>query len=148
MTPRTLAELRKLHTRAVDARNSYQEALERDDSKILTTLFQELLALHTTHVAGLCDEIEKNAAPAADEGSIIGAVNKTIMGVRSYFGGLGPAVLPSLIDSEEQNIAFYRDALKGVDSERVAGLLASQKLAIENQVARMRKDQMKLQDAG
>ena len=99
----TLDHLKSLQTGAIDARNGYEEALEG----------QQLSA----------------AGEKPDEsGSFMSTVHRTIMDVRSLFGGLDDSVLPGLIDGEKRNVAAYDEALnKTRPSAELAGLLADQR---------------------
>jgi len=131
--------LKSLHTRAIDARNGYDEALEDAEGKGLTPLFRDMAALHGSHAAELEAALNRRGETAGEDGSFMSTVHRTIMSVRGLFGGLGESVLPGLIDGEERNASSYEDAL-GLpdypDAERA--MLTAQKARIEAALARMR----------
>ena len=111
-----LDHLKSLHTSAVDARNGYREALKdaegkEAESKAMTALFRDMIALHDSHAAELARELTRRNELADDEGSFMTTVHETIMDVRSMFGGLDESVLPGLIDGEKRNVAKYDAAL-------------------------------------
>lgn len=130
--------LKSLHTSAIDARNGYQEALEDAKGRGMTPLFHDMIALHQGTAGELARELTKANQIADDEGSFMTVVHKTIMDIRSLFNGLGPSVLPGLIDGEKRNISKYDDALKDAKMPRdVAGLLTAQRGKIAQKVAEM-----------
>jgi uncharacterized protein (TIGR02284 family) len=131
--------LKSLHTRAIDARNGYDEALEDAEGKGLTPLFREMIALHAGHAAELEAALNRHGEKADHDGSFMSSVHRTIMSVRGLFGGLDDSVLPGLIDGEERNASGYADALglpEVPDSERA--MLQTQKSRIDAALARMR----------
>jgi uncharacterized protein (TIGR02284 family) len=100
----TLIEgLQPLHTRAIDAGHCYQEAL--DDAQVhgLTTLFKNMIALHTLNADELATAMGSAGGKADDEGSFMSVVHHTIMDVRSMFGGIGVSVLPGLIERDAKH---------------------------------------------
>ncbi len=108
---KVLDEFKSLHTAAIDSINGYEEARRDAVGGGVTSLFQELIALHTKNAADLAAELTRSGAPASDDGSFMTTVNRTIMGVRSLFGGLGESVVPGLIDGEQRNVSHYERAL-------------------------------------
>ena len=109
-------ELKSLHTAAIDARNGYEEALHDAEGKGMTPLFHEMIALHTKNANDLAAELRKAGEQADDDGSFMSAIHRTVMSVRSMFGGLDDSVLPGLIDGEKRNVAHYDDALEIADT--------------------------------
>ena len=105
--------LKTLHTAAIDARNGYQEALEDAEGKGMTPLFRDMVALHQRHADDLSRVLMQAGEKPDDTGSFMSTVHKTIMDVRSLFGGLDDGVLPGLIDGEKRNIAKYDRGING-----------------------------------
>lgn len=131
-------KMKSLHTSAIDARNGYQEALDDAEGKGLTSLFRDMIALHQRNANELARELTRSNEIADDDGSFMGVVHKTIMGVRSLFNGLDESVLPGLIDGEKRNVAKYDDALKTVGTmANVASLLTEQRGKIAKKIALM-----------
>ena len=105
-------QLKALHTRAIDARNGYQEAVEDADGKGLTPLFGDMIRLHTGHADQLAQALREAGVAPDDDGSFMSTIHRTIMNIRSLFGGLGQSVLPGLIDGEERNRSSYDEILE------------------------------------
>jgi uncharacterized protein (TIGR02284 family) len=145
MQENAIHEFKKLHTAAIDARNGYQEALQDAEGRGYTSLFREMIALHRKHGEEL-GTVLVNADQKADErGSFMSVVHKTIMGVRSLFGGLDASVLPGLVDGEERNLARYDEALQNTPDLLAPhrALLMSQRAALAARIAQMRVDEEK-----
>lgn len=131
--------LKSLHTRAVDARNGYDEALHDAEGKGLSPLFGDMIEMHGHNAAELEAALNRRGETAGEDGSFMSTVHRTIMSIRGLFGGLDNSVLPGLIDGEERNASSYSDAL-GLpdfpDTERA--MLTTQKARIDAALARMR----------
>jgi uncharacterized protein (TIGR02284 family) len=135
--------LKSLHTSAIDARNGYQEALrdtegKETESKAMTALFRDMIALHDSHAVELTRELTRRNELADDEGSFMTTVHKTIMDVRSMFDGLDESVLSGLIDGEKRNVRKYDAALEAPEAlENVKGLLTRQRDSLGRKIGFM-----------
>jgi uncharacterized protein (TIGR02284 family) len=142
-----LDHLKSLHTSAIDARNGYQEALKdaeakEAESKAMTPLFRDMIALHDSHATELARELTKNNELADEEGSFMTVVHKTIMDVRSMFNGLDESVLPGLIDGEKRNVAKYDAALNVPQAPAtVTSLLMRQRDTLAQKIGFMEMEQ-------
>jgi uncharacterized protein (TIGR02284 family) len=103
--------LNSLHTDAIDAGNGYQEALKDAEGHGLTSLFQDMIALHRKHADELLSVIRSLGENASDDGSFMSNVHRTIISIRSLLGGLNATILPGPIDGEKRNVSHYDDAL-------------------------------------
>jgi hypothetical protein len=75
---------------------------------------------------------------ASDDGSFMSTVHRTIMDVRSFFGGLGQSVLPGLIDGEKRNVDSYNEVLKTLDLPvRLRERLVQQRVRLESSISDM-----------
>jgi uncharacterized protein (TIGR02284 family) len=127
-----LDQLKTLHTHAVDARNGYEEALHDADGRGMTPLFHNMISLHTTNADELSAVLVRLGQQPDESGSFMSTIHRTIMGIRSLFGGLDASVVPGLIDGEKRNISSYAEALEDRDlSAEVRRLLEQQKDRIE-----------------
>lgn len=135
----TIDHLKTLHTSAIDARNGYEEALEDAESKGMTGLFRDMIALHDGNAEELHGILINAGEEADSDGSFMSIVHRTIMSVRSLFNGLDGSVLAGLIDGEKRNVGKYDDALKGVPASTVVTLLTAQRSKIEQQIASMQE---------
>lgn len=132
--------LMSLHTRAADARRGYEEALEQAHGHGMTTLFQQMIATHTTNAGELAARLTAMGKRPDTDGSFMGTVHSTIMDIRGLFGGLGESVLPGLIDGEQRNVARYNDVLGTPDIAHEIRLdLERQRGRIEAMLTAMRQ---------
>jgi uncharacterized protein (TIGR02284 family) len=130
--------LATLHTNAIDARNGYREALRDAEGHGLTTVFEDMIVLHDRNADELAAALTALGEATDDEGSFMTAVHRTIMDIRGLFGGLGPSVLPGLIDGETRNLAAYDEALATALPAETQDLLTQQRARIAIAVAGMR----------
>jgi uncharacterized protein (TIGR02284 family) len=141
-----LDHLKSLHTNAIDARNGYREALKDSqgkeaESKAMTALFRDMIALHDGHSDELARQLTRSNELADDEGSFMTTVHKTIMDVRSMFDGLDESVLPGLIDGEKRNVGKYDAALTAPDvPANVADLLTRQRDSLRQKISLMERE--------
>jgi len=134
--------LKSLHTDAIDAGNGYEEALKDAEGHGLTSLFHDMIALHGKHADELLSLIRSLGENASDEGSFMSNVHRTIITIRSLFGGLNESILPGLIDGEKRNVSHYDDALNEQTlPESANALLLRQRDELRSAVGRMQADQ-------
>jgi uncharacterized protein (TIGR02284 family) len=134
-----LEHLKSLHTHAIDAHAGYQEALEDAEGKDLAGLFRSMMSIHTANADELSARLLQNGATADDDGSFMSTVHRSIMKIRSLFGGLGESVIPGLIDGEERNVNAYEDALGLPDwTPEIRAELIKQRDRLSSSVASMR----------
>ena len=142
MTDRT-DHLKSLHTALIDARNGYKEALEDAEGKGMTSLFRELMMLHTRDADVLATHLNALGEVVDDNGSFMSTVHRTVMNIRSLFGGLDESILPGLIDGEERILGYYDESIQTSatgTAEHTA--LVTQRQALHQKIAdmKMRKD--------
>ena len=137
----TLDQLKTLHTRAIDARNGYQEALDEAEGHGCSALFHDMIALHEGHSRALAAELTKAGETPDDGGSFMSLVHEAIMNVRALFNSLDESVLPGLIDGEKRNVETYDDALRAITSPPLATLLTAQRDELRQQIAKMEAQQ-------
>ncbi len=138
MATELASDLESLHTRAIDARHGYEEALEQAEGKGLTPLFRKMIALHGTNAAELEAELARLGRNTDRDGSFMSTVHRTIMDIRSLFGGLDASVLPGLIDGEQRNLERYDEVLRDPDIDPPAReRLAAQRERLAEAIATM-----------
>ncbi len=131
--------LKSLHTGAIDARNGYSEALHDAHVGDLLGLFREMIAIHQKNEDELTVQLRKRGDAADEDGSFMSTVHRTIMDIRSLFGGLDDSVLPGLIDGEERNMDRYTKALAITGlSEEERDLIINQRARLEAALIQMR----------
>jgi hypothetical protein len=130
--------LKSLRTAAIDALKGHEAARHDAEGKGMTPLFKEMIAIHTTNAAALAAGMRAHGEGFDDHGSVMSNVNKTIMDVRSLFGGLGDSVPPSLIDGEKRNVHQYEKALASLDlTASLRPMLTSNLTRLHDALARM-----------
>jgi uncharacterized protein (TIGR02284 family) len=132
-----IEHMKSLHTTVVDARKGYEEALKDAEGKGLTPLFRDMIALHQSHADALAADLAKHGEKADDQGSFLSVIHRTVISIRSLFGGLDESVLPGLIDGEERVIGYYDEALTDCPADEFA-TLAKQRAALQVKVGEMR----------
>jgi uncharacterized protein (TIGR02284 family) len=142
MTDRT-DHLKSLHTALIDARNGYEEALEDAEGKGMTPLFRELMVLHTSDAEALAAHLSTLGEIVDEQGSFMSTVHRTVMNVRSLFGGLDESILPGLIDGEERLLGYYDEAIQtSTTGTAEHTTLVKQRQTLHQKIAgmKMRKD--------
>lgn len=130
--------LKSLHTALIDSREGYEEALSDAEGRGLTPLFREMIAMRTRHHAEL-DAMLKSAGQQPDEsGSMMATVHRTVIKVRSLFGGLGQNILPGLIDGEERVVSYYDEVLEENVSPQDRQIIVAQRRDVEKKIADMK----------
>jgi uncharacterized protein (TIGR02284 family) len=129
--------MKSLHTTVVDARNGYEEALEDAEGKGLTALFREMIVLHQGHADELAADLAAHGQQVDDEGSFLSTIHRTVIKVRSLFGGLDESILPGLIDGEERIVAYYDEALTDCPISETA-MLERQRAALQAKIDMMK----------
>lgn len=104
--------LRSLHTRLIDSRNGYEEALEDAKGRSLSPLFREMIALRDHDAGEVAAHLAHLGIAVDDRGSFMSAVNRTVMTIRSMFARLDESMLPSLIEGEERILDAYDEVIK------------------------------------
>jgi len=139
MASELIDHLTSLHTHAVDARHGYEEALEQAGGKGLTGVFRDMIGLHARNADEIAADLGRMGEVPDERGSFMTTVHRTIMDIRSLFGGLDESILPGLIDGEERNAAAYDKALALSDIPgEVRTHLVQQKSSLVAAILRMK----------
>jgi uncharacterized protein (TIGR02284 family) len=134
--------MKSLHTTVVDARNGYEEALKDAEGKGLSPLFREMIALHQRHANALAADLARQGEKVDDRGSFMSTLHRTVISIRSLFGGLDESILPGLIDGEERVVGYYDEALKDCPPSETA-TLSQQRAALQAKIAEMKAQKPK-----
>lgn len=131
--------LKSLHTTIVDASSGYDEALMDAEGKGLTPLFREMMALHTAHANAIAGRLQALGEKVDGKGSFLSTIHRTVISIRSLFGGLDETILPGLIDGETRVLGYYDEALEATpaatgDTE----LLLSQRQTLDRKIQEMK----------
>lgn len=137
MTDR-ISNLASLHTALIDSRNGYDEAFVEAEGKGLSGLFREMMSIHKHHSEAVASYLKSLDQPIDENGSFMTTVNRTVISVRSLFGGLDESVLPGLIDGEERIVKTYDTAIAtsppGTPEHEV---LVEQRRVLQSKIAEM-----------
>ena len=127
--------LKSLHTSLIDSRNGYDKAVKDAKGEGETPVFREMLATHARDADEIAACLRSRGAQPDDSGSFMSTVHRTIMDVRSLFGGLDESVLPGLIDGEQRTLGAYDDALKYFSANDAEfAILTAQRTALANKI--------------
>lgn len=132
--------LKSLHTALIDSRNGYEEALEDADGKGLTSLFREMISIHTDSADALTQLLAGYGERSDDNGSFMSTVHRTVIRIRSLFGNLDSSILPGLIDGEERILSYYDEAISASSlgsSERTT--LVTQRQTLDRKISDMKR---------
>jgi uncharacterized protein (TIGR02284 family) len=129
--------MKSLHTIVTDARNGYEEALKDAEGKGLTPLFREMIALHGSHADALAADLNRHGEKVDDKGSFLSTIHRTVISIRSIFGGLDKSILPGLIDGEERVVRYYDEALTDCPPAETA-TLSKQRAALQAKITEMK----------
>lgn len=64
-------------------------------------------------------------------------IHRTVISIRSLFGGLDESILPGLIDGEERVVGYYDEALKDCPPSETE-MLSKQRAALLAKIAEMK----------
>jgi uncharacterized protein (TIGR02284 family) len=127
--------LARLHTRVIDARNGYAEALDLADRTEMIALFRDLHDMHSGHAGALAMAIIDRGGIPGTDGSFMSIVHKAVLNMRAAITGLEANVLPAIRDGEERMLDAYAEALRAVaDWPQALWLLRKQIAAIEARI--------------
>lgn len=133
-----IEHMKSLHTTIVDARNGYEEALKDAEGKGLTPLFRDMIALHQSHAEALAADLARHGEKVDDKGSFLSTIHRTVISIRSLFGGLDESILPGLIDGEARVVSYYDEALTDCPPTETA-TLAKQRAELQAKIDQMEK---------
>jgi uncharacterized protein (TIGR02284 family) len=103
--------LSSLHTKLVDSRNGYEEAIKDAGETGLVTLFEEMVALRRQAIAELEPLVVASGINPDEDGSFMSTVHRTVISVQSMLTDLDETVLPGFIDGEKRILGYYEDAI-------------------------------------
>ena len=104
--PKTLA----LKTAMDDATEGYETMLEKAEPGFRPTV-EELLAHHRATSLDLAAMLQDRGIAVDRDGSLMGAVHKTVVTVRSLFDDVDEDLVPGILDGERRNLDKFDEAL-------------------------------------
>jgi uncharacterized protein (TIGR02284 family) len=131
-------ELHRLMKVLVDSRNGYQEAVEKVEGPVASTMV-EMLAMRDHHVISLRQD-PRLADDGAASGSILSTVHKAVVDLRALVPGIDKNIMPGVIDGEERILKHYDDVVALMPgTDRLSSVLAGQRAKIVDMIAALRK---------
>ena len=131
--------LASLHTAIVDARNGYEEAIERAEAPDVKAILRRVKALHDEADAELHEALLARGFTPDESGSFMTTVHKTVISVRSAVTGLGDGALSSFASGEERIVADYDKAIEDNPGDApLVALLQRQKARLEREIGEMK----------
>jgi hypothetical protein len=129
--------LHDVHTATNDVLKGYREMSARAEPDIQLVI-RRLIDMHEHHAAEQLAELVRLRAPATDDSSIQGSVNKVVVILRDWVTSLDRAVLPAVREGEESLLKEYDKALHNgtvTGDSSLAGILRTQMHAISSEIA-------------
>jgi uncharacterized protein (TIGR02284 family) len=119
--------LARLHSRIVDARKGYAEAIRLAGRPEMTATFTDLHDLHARHADALAALLRARGAEPDADGSFMALVHKAVLNVRAATTGLDAGALPGVIDGEERLLEAYDETRRALGGDaRAVELLLEQ----------------------
>lgn len=131
--------LSALHTALVDAREGYGKALEKAQDAELLTQLRAVDALHAAAHEDIHAALASRGAKADDDGSLMGAVHKTVISARSALIGLDEGALASFASGEEHTLKRYDEAIANEGDPRLRVALTHHRDALAEKVSEMKR---------
>ena len=134
-----LTSLKTLHTLLIDSRNGYDEAFQDAEGKGLSQLFRDMMAFHQHSAEALAAYLNSYGEKVDDTGSFMTTVNRTVISLRSLFGGLNESIIPGLIDGEQRIASYYDTAVKTCPADAPERkVLLEQRASLQEKITQMR----------
>lgn len=130
----TVEGLQKLIRYNIDSFDGYREAAEEVEDTRLKTLFASIAQERSELASELQNFVEWNGTDAEDDGSVMAAVHRVWIDVRSLFsGGDSYAILAEAERGEDQIKEGYEEVLKETAGSAMNDVLQAQYARIKKQ---------------
>lgn len=104
--------LTDLHTRLVDSRDGYEQAMELADASTHRQLFSDMLERRRKNATEVRGFIERSGETLDDDGSVLAAAHRQWLSLRDTFGSGDEAVLAEVVRGEESLLEAYDKAIE------------------------------------
>ncbi len=102
-------EIVKLYHRTVDVLKGYVKMVEKAEPEFLPVA-QRFHDLHARHASALVAKLSAMGI-AADDGTLMGTINETVVGVRAFFDEIDADLMSSIRNGENHVLEAFDDAL-------------------------------------
>jgi len=118
------AALAELHTRLLDTIAGFDKAIEKAEPGF-EGIARDFRSLHISHSAAISEMLAHDGHDPAQDGSIFGAVNRSLVEIRSWFDRIDTNIMDALINGEKHVLEAFDSAIeKAQGTERGAALAA------------------------
>ncbi len=139
LSSEVLATLQELIRINIDAAKGFDEAAENIEIQSISEMFRQLAIERNANSNELARFVESNHADAVDSGSILGAIHRTWIDLRSAIsGGDAHAILSEAERGEDSIKKAYEDALAETTGSPIHSVLAEQFVGIKRGHDRVR----------
>lgn len=135
----SLSKLQDLIRINIDAAKGFDEAASNVDVQSVSAMFRQLASERTANANELKRFVELNNAEAVDSGSILGAIHRAWIDLRSAVNGGDAYVILCEAEKGEDSIKkSYEEALAETSGSAIHSLLAQQFVGIKRGHDRVR----------
>jgi hypothetical protein len=109
-----------LHTRTVDAMKGYAKMVQKAETEF-RTVAQQFHDVHARHAAALSGMLALAGREVDENGSFMGTVNETVVGLRAFFDEIDEHILDSVRSGEDHVLKAFDGALEyGLATDQAA----------------------------
>lgn len=113
-----------LHTTTIDVLKGYEKMVEKAEPHFRPTV-QRFLDLHARHAAALERILVAKGAEVDADGSLMGTINRVVVGMRAVFDEIDEDVLGNIKNGEDHALNAFDDALNSGQTPEDATALAT-----------------------
>jgi uncharacterized protein (TIGR02284 family) len=135
----TSESLADLHTALIDARDGYAKALEKTHDPDALRYFRIMDTLHAVAHAEIHRMLAARGEDIDEDGSLMGAVHKAVVSVRSAVIGLDEGFFSAFASGEENNLKTYDQAIRIEQNAADRQTLLRHRDALAEKVAEMKQ---------
>lgn len=99
-----------LHQRTVDTLKGYMKMVDKAEPEFLPVA-QRFHDLHVRHAAALAGKLSAMGVAVDPDGTLMGTINETVVGLRAFFDEIDEDVMSSIRNGENHVLEAFDDAL-------------------------------------
>lgn len=116
--------LTDLHTTTIDVLKGYEKMVEKAEPEF-RPVAQRFLDLHGRHAAALHRILVAKGADVDADGSLMGTINRVVVGMRAFFDEIDEDVLGSIKDGEDHVLNAFDEALNSGQTPEDASAISA-----------------------
>lgn len=128
-----LDALADLHTRSVDALAGYETMVEKAEPDF-RDVAERFRSIHARHAAALAEMLVQAGGDPEDGGSLMGSVNKAVVGMRAFFDEIDAGVIDQIRSGERHVLEAFDAAIAAAqpaDQSHLIGMRAELQGALD-----------------